>query len=98
MALSYFYGDGVPEDHAEAVKWHRKAAEQNFSSSQYSLGVALSAGDGVAKDLVEGYKWLLLAAKKGNKDAEPKMAELAKDLTREQIAAAQKRANDFKPL
>jgi TPR repeat protein len=97
LAIAYYYGAGVPKDHAEAVKWDRKAAEQNSGPSQYRLGLALSAGDGVAKDPVEGYMWLLLAAKQGDKDAEPKMAELAKELTPDQIAEAQKRANDFKP-
>jgi TPR repeat protein len=51
----------------------------------------------VAQDLVEGYKWLLLAAKKGDAEAKREVARLAKDLTPEQMAEAQKRANDFKP-
>jgi TPR repeat protein len=31
---------GVTKDEAEAVKWFRKAAEQNNIGGQYSLGAA----------------------------------------------------------
>ena len=31
---SFYYGKGVPEDYAEAVKWYRKAAEQGHATAQ----------------------------------------------------------------
>jgi TPR repeat protein len=96
LGLRYTKGEGVAKDPAEAVKWFRKAAEQNFVTSQWRLGLALSAGHGVARDPVEGYKWLLLAAKQGDDDAKRDMARLAKELTPEQVAEAQKQANAFK--
>ncbi len=43
-------GDGVPEDDAEAVKWYRKAAEQNHAVAQCNLGYAYANGEGVGKD------------------------------------------------
>src|SRR5438093_7332738 len=52
----------VAKDEAEAVKWYRKAAEQNVADAQYNLGVCYDSGEGVAKDEVEAYKWWLLAA------------------------------------
>ena len=36
------------KDHAEAVKWYRKAAEQNLAVAQYNLGVCYD-GRGVAR-------------------------------------------------
>ena len=30
---------GVAKDQVEAVKWYRKAAEQNYARAQYNLGV-----------------------------------------------------------
>ena len=46
----------------EAVKWLRKAAEQNDAAAQYNLGVCYYDGDGVAKDYVEAVKWFRKAA------------------------------------
>ena len=33
------HGEGVAKDQVEAVKWYRKAAEQNLAEAQYNLGV-----------------------------------------------------------
>ena len=35
----YANGEGVPEDHAEAVRWFRLAAEQGDAEAQYNLGL-----------------------------------------------------------
>ncbi len=50
LGLRYDKGEGVAQDHAEAVKWYRKAAEQNYAEAQYNLGVGYYKGEGVAKD------------------------------------------------
>ena len=34
------------KDQMEAVKWFRKAAEQNFAKAQYALGVCYNTGEG----------------------------------------------------
>ena len=39
LGVGYYKGEGVAKDQAEAVKWYRKAAEQNLAKAQYSLGV-----------------------------------------------------------
>lgn len=31
------YGDDVPQDHTEAVKWYKKAAEQGNEKAQLGL-------------------------------------------------------------
>jgi TPR repeat protein len=42
LARPFFSGTlGVAKDEAEAVKWYRKAAEQNVADAQYNLGVLL---------------------------------------------------------
>ena len=58
----YFGVLGVAEDEAEAVKWFRKAAEQNYADAQCILGVGYTFGQGVAKDDVEAVKWFRKAA------------------------------------
>ena len=39
LGLIYAMGRGVAKDQVEAVKWYRKAAEQNHAEAQYNLGV-----------------------------------------------------------
>jgi TPR repeat protein len=53
---------GVAKDEVEAVKWLRKAAEQNLADAQLNLGVCYANGQGVAKDEVEAVKWYRKAA------------------------------------
>ena len=61
-AVCYEHGHGVAKDEVEAVKWYRKAAEQNQAEAQYNLGGCYSDGRGVAKDEVEAVKWWRKAA------------------------------------
>jgi TPR repeat protein len=62
MGYAYEHSDyGLPQDYAEAVKWYRKAAEQNNGKAQLNLGVRLAEGKGVEKNLVEGLMWLYLS-------------------------------------
>ena len=48
---------GVAKDEVEAVKWYRKAAEQNHAQAQYELGVCYDNSQGVAEDEGEAVKW-----------------------------------------
>ena len=41
LGLCYYKGEGVAKDQVEAVKWYRKAAEQNYAKAQYNLGSLL---------------------------------------------------------
>ena len=87
----YYNAEGVPKDHAEALKWYLKSAEQGHDIAQYSLGVMYSAGNGVPKDDEEAYAWCNLAAIT-NADARELRVQLEKLLTSEQKARAQQRS------
>ena len=40
LGKAFYFGSlGVAKDEVEAVKWFRKAAEQNHAEAQYNLGV-----------------------------------------------------------
>src|SRR5206468_6802374 len=41
---------GVAKDEVEAVKWFRKAAEQNYAFAQFMLGACYHDGQGVTKN------------------------------------------------
>ena len=63
-------GQGVAKNDVEAVKWFRKAAEQNYARAQYNLGVCYAKGQGVAKDEAEAVKWYRKAAEQNYAEAQ----------------------------
>ena len=86
---------GVTKDAAQAVKWFRKAADQNHPAAQYNLAVGYERGDGVAKYEVEAYKWYRLAAKQGDRKAQRNATMLELLLSPEEIAEGKRRAQDW---
>ena len=97
LGFMYEYGRGVTQDYAEAVKWYRKAAEQGDSNAQYNLGVMYDNGEVVPENYVEAYKWANLAAAQGHEAAQKSKNILAKKMTPQQIAEAQRLSAAFKP-
>ena len=72
------------------------AAAQGDISAYFDLGVAFSTGShGIACDMVEAHKWFNLAAMRGNDDAKRFRQEISREMTRVQIAAAQRRARQW---
>ena len=47
LGAMYAVGTGVTQDHAEAVRWYRLAADQGHANGQYNLGVMYAHGTGV---------------------------------------------------
>src|SRR6266704_1842960 len=63
LGSAFFIGNlGVAKDEAEAVRWVRKAADQNYAWAQSNLGWCYLNGRGLAKDEVEAVKWFRKAA------------------------------------
>jgi TPR repeat protein len=87
---------GLAQDHAEAVKWYRRAAEQGNVDAQATLGFRYERGQGVSKDYVLADMWLSWAAAKGYQCAD-KCDALAAKMTPAQIAEAQRLAREWKP-
>ena len=58
------------EEPPKAVKWYRKAAEQDHADAQTKLGVCYFSGEGVAKDFAEAAKWYRKAAEQGHANAQ----------------------------
>ena len=97
LAWMYQYGIGAPHDHAKAVAWYRKAAEQGFAPAQYNLGRIYAVGHGVPQDYTMAHIWFNLAADRKNRNASEVMGLLARDMTPDQIAEAQRLAREWKP-
>ena len=88
----YEYGQGVPQDYAEAAHWYRMAAEQGHAGGQINLGVLYDRGEGVEQDNVSAHMWYNISAANGNATGAKLRDFVAKELTPDQIAEAQRRA------
>ena len=95
LGSMYSIGLGIPKDHAEAARWVRKAAEQGFAKAQNHLGSSYVTGEGVPKDYVSAHMWFDLAAAQGHENAQEKRDIVAKRLTLDQIAEAQRMASEW---
>ncbi|MDA8347447.1 MAG: tetratricopeptide repeat protein [Pseudomonadota bacterium] len=99
LGAMYAGGQGIPQDYAKALKWYRLAAAQGEVDAEFNLGAMYTKGQGVPQDYTEAYKWLLIAkATLPATDSHYAMAservdELARSMTKEQIAQAQQEAS-----
>ena len=94
LGLMYQNGEGVPQNDIEGVKWLRLSAEQGDLSGQNNLGVSYKGGKGVLQDYILAHMWLNLAASKGMTFSGEERDKIAKLMTPEQIAEAQKLAKE----
>jgi TPR repeat protein len=94
LGFRYDNGQGVVQDYVEAVKWYRLAAQQGNASAQYNLGLMHAKGKGVVQDYVKGHSWFNLGAASGNANSVQGRDIVAKLMTPQQIADAQKLARD----
>lgn len=67
---SYFGRNGFPQDHAEAAKWFRMAAEQGHAVAQNQLGYCYECGKGVLRDNREAVNWYMKSADQGDETAQ----------------------------
>ena len=79
LGFMYLRGLGVKQDHEEAAKWFRKAAEQGNAEAQNALGDACSSGQGIGQDYEEAAEWYRKAAEQGIADAQKSLGDLYND-------------------
>jgi TPR repeat protein len=110
LNLGYLYDEGkfVRQDYGMAVKWYRRTVEQGsfaeggrtdlVAAAQDALGVMCENGRGVPLDYALAYMWFNLAAVV---PLYPEFARhrdaIAKLMTPDQIAEAQRLAREWKP-
>lgn len=85
-------------DYATALRLIRPLAERGNANAQYNLGVFYDNGLGVPQDKVNAYMWLSLAAAQGRESAATFRDLIARRMTPAQIADAQNRAREWKPV
>jgi TPR repeat protein len=97
LGIMYRRGRGVPPDNAEAAAWYRLAAEQGDPAAQGDLGDMYMDGLGVAQDYVLAHMWFNLAAAQKHEGAARQLRSIARLMTADQIAEAQRLAQEWQP-
>jgi uncharacterized protein len=80
---------GISTDMAEL------ASQTGAPDALFELGMLYATGRDVAADLVVAHKWFNLAASRGNPAALNHRIELAREMSSDQIAEAQKLAREW---
>ncbi len=105
----YDFGQGVPQNDAEALKWYLSAAEAGNGNGQYRAASIYARSSQVPPDYVQAYKWLTVAMKSlpqalsKNADeltsiqAETLRSEVAGLMSTAEIGQAEAEAKNFKP-
>lgn len=97
LGILYDYGRSIQQDFKKAVYWYRLSAKQGNALAQRRLGFMYERGDGVEKDYVQAYMWYILGTTGGADRGFARRDALAKQMTPEQIAEAEKLAKEWRP-
>ena len=76
LGFMYASGQGVPKDFAEAARWYRKAADQDYPDAQNNFGVMYNNGQGFPRDYAEAIRWYRKAADLGDVKAQYNLGQL----------------------
>ncbi len=71
------------------------AAAGNTPDALFELGLMYGAGRDVEIDLVSAHKWFNLAAMRGNDEAKRYRMEIAREMSKAEIADAQRQAREW---
>ncbi|MBO4641309.1 MAG: sel1 repeat family protein [Bacteroidaceae bacterium] len=76
VGLCYWYGNIVPQNFSEAVKWYLIAAGKRCKLAEYNLFVCYSQGKGVSMDMEKAIYWLRRSAKHNDSRGQSVLAKL----------------------
>ena len=75
--------------------WVEFAAQGGAPDALFQLGLMYCAGREVEMNFVDAHKWFNLAALRGNEEAKRYRLELAREMSKAQIALAQRKAREW---
>ena len=87
-------GSNLTQSYIEAVKWYRLAAAGGHAKAQFSLASMYLNGFGVPQDFLKSHVWFNLAAIWGSAEAASNRETVAKRMSAQQVAEAQKIARE----
>ena len=98
LAFMYGSGEGVTPDDAESARWFERAAQQGgYPGAANKLGLMYGDGRGVEQDFVLSHMWFSVAVSGGHKGAPKNRDAVVGKMTAEQITAAQRLADEWRP-
>ena len=71
------------------------AAESGAPEALFELGLMYASGREVERDFISAHKWFNLAALRGNEEARRYRLELAREMSKAEIAQAQRLAREW---
>ena len=92
LGIMYVKGDGVPQNYAEAANWWWLGASRGDTDCQINLARMYYEGKGVTQNYIEAHMWFNIAAAESVQDIAKIRDKLAKQMTLEQVAEAQRLA------
>lgn len=96
IGVMYALGLGVEQDHVRAFDWYLRSAMKGHPGAQSGVGWYYELGLGMpAPDLVRAYLWYRLSTIGGDPDAALSVTEVARKMTREEIAKAHELVDDY---
>ena len=96
IGVMYAMGLGRPRDDARAFDWYLRASLKGHPGAQSGIGWYYEVGRGLpAPDPVRAYAWYTLSAMGGDPDAAMSQEEIAKRMTKDEIAAALEIVGDY---
>ena len=95
IGVMHEWGNGVPQDNSQALKWYKRSAELSHKDAQNNLGALYSKGEGTEQNFVEALKWFLISAENGSEGGQKNIRILEKRMNYEKISQAQKFASDW---
>lgn len=99
LAHLFYDGTAVPRDLAKAFKWAEAAAKAGINDTRILLAHMYKNGEGVAADAQKAYALFSASLRDAYAEQRPylviEMADLEKVLSKQQIKAAQKEAEQY---
>lgn len=91
LGVLYYYGEGVPKSHRQAMKWYRAAAAQGDFEGLYNVGELFDESDEYPKNPVEACAWMLVAATRGFMQGLDRIDRLVREMSFDNVELAARR-------
>ncbi|MGA7683532.1 MAG: TonB family protein [Terriglobales bacterium] len=97
LADAYFRGSGVPQSEKEGYRLLKEAANRGLPEAQFKLGEYIVGHGSQPGDYIAAYMWYDIAQRSRYKHSDKRLREISAKMSPENIAEAQKLAQDWKP-
>ncbi len=95
LGVMHEWGNGVPKDNVEAMRWYGLSAERSHKDAQNNLGAMYSKGEGAEQSFVDALKWFVISAENGSEAGRKNIDIVEKRMTSQQITQARRLAREW---